>query len=848
MANKAKKGAGATVAALESPIPMSDVRDSAKLTSSLTFLRGQLEYFAATRRDVSDRFSKGGRSGNIVEGQIGIRCIHCKHRPDKERANGHTAFPASTSQVYQTVRNWQRYHFNQCREISDEMKVEWKQMKKSKSSKNTLNYWLDSCRKKGLKDGKVDGASVIIYEESAKNEERATIGSPIEPKYAPDVRAEDEQMFGDSTEIDDLLVAAYAIDGGDDNVASAVGDGNGLDSDNVGLDHAFNFSFDEENLDVMVADKESPSLEETEGNSQEDTLPSHEDGVKSSKEDEDIEPIPLVDGTAGHIRTEFTNLDATNIFSSPTIDSTSILQKVQGACGVVEVFRLEESDSNYLHMLGERLYEHFAGFQPLPCATDSNKNDIDYPDGTVENRQKKGKMTVQIGECVPLSEFGFPLILSNLIQHLLQVSFDGNGVMQSQHYATAEDVLEELSLICRDPDRYLFAGDPPRVGILDLIDGKLYGREGQLAQVDMAFEMLVGSSCSRSILCITGASGTGKSALAIQMKAPVENVGGFFLDAKFDELQQVKQMPVVFLMLDVLCSKILRRGGSLLEKTKNCLKASLGSEINILLSTIPKLRAIVDESISNHTPDLTGQASFNRLLFSVRQLIKSISSKAHPVAFMLDDVQWADEFSLAVIEAICLDKDVDTFLLLACYRDIEVTTDHPLHKTLFTIRRCGAVTFKEIRVDNIYRASVTSLISEALHMTPMQARPLSDLIYTKTSGLPLFVIQFLKSLKEEGLLRWSLSHRHWEWDVDEISSMNVDDNVADIMTNKMLRYPEEVLWSLKRRPLALGTSLTLRPSACLTLTSTVEIIVSRWLAILTQQLQMDCSLELQHRA
>ena len=329
---------------------------------------------------------------------------------------------------------------------------------------------------------------------------------------------------------------------------------------------------------------------------------------------------------------------------------------------------------------------------------------------------------------------------------------------------------------------------------MNLIDGKLYGRERQLSELDEAFQDL-SLNGSRSILCITGASGTGKSALAMQLRDPIERFGGFYLSEKFDELQQVKQVPVIFSALNTLCSEIVHQGGPELQATKERLESALGSEMNVLLSLIPSLSAIIG-STEGEMPDLTGQAAFMRLLFCVRHLIKCVSCKDHPIVLVIDDLQWADGFSLALIEAIASDADISSFLLVACYRDREVAEGHPLLRTLCSIEESSTAR-NNVHVDSIDRSSVTTLISDTLGIMPSQARPLASLIHSKTGGQPLFVIQFLKSLYEEGLLRYSASSRQWEWDAETISEKTVADTVAEIMMGKMLRYSEEVLMSLK---------------------------------------------------
>ena len=101
-------GTGGTTCSTASVIPMADAKDEVNLSDSLTLIRRQLEYFQATVEDVEARKKKGGKYQTLHVGQVGFRCIHCAHRPDKERSKGAVSFPASTGLIYQAVRNWQR--------------------------------------------------------------------------------------------------------------------------------------------------------------------------------------------------------------------------------------------------------------------------------------------------------------------------------------------------------------------------------------------------------------------------------------------------------------------------------------------------------------------------------------------------------------------------------------------------------------------------------------------------------------------------------------------------------------------------------------------------------------------
>ena len=703
------------------------------------------------------------------------------------------------------------YHFTKCPDITEAIQSELKSFKRSHSSKDIERYWIDSCHRKGLVDGRTGSESseteVILLKNTADDLlDRGSAGADMNPtnkaeccKLHGQVAEEkkcpslpDMALFDNPSEVDSLV----GIDGMN-NVS-----GSGLFPGGHGSDNTFDFRFNGE--DFVEDFGEGTGNHASEGeNVTEPKTESKTAGTESellANTAEDFEPIPI--STSPSTQAPFDR----------AVSNAHILRKVQDACILVEAacgVKSGDLDTGESHrgefvVLGRHLYQHFSAFLsddngPPSAPAPSFHSTVAGTDAV--HRTKRGRINSVDGQNItPLSEFGIPYSISNLVQQLCYSgdSPDNHGQLdwqQNQYYGSIKDVLNELQLMIQEPERYLFGEDHPQSGTLNLMEGRLYGREREISELCEAFQDLT-TNDSRSILCITGNSGTGKSALAVQLRDPTERAGGFFLSEKFDELQQVKQVPVVFSAFDTLCSEIVRRGETLLHATKGRLESALGSEVSVLMSLIPNLGAINGET-DGEIPDLTGQAAFMRLLFCVRQFIKCISNKEHPIVLVIDDLQWADEFSLALIEAIASDDEISSFLLVACYRDREVTKGHPLLRTLRSIEESDTTVRNEIHVDSIDRSSVTALTSDALQIMPSRARPLANLIHSKTGGQPLFVIQFFKSLYDEGLLKYSLSSRRWQWDAEKISEKAVADTVAEIMTGKMLRYPEEVLMSLK---------------------------------------------------
>ena len=131
-----------------------------------------------------------------------------------------------------------------------------------------------------------------------------------------------------------------------------------------------------------------------------------------------------------------------------------------------------------------------------------------------------------------------------------------------------------------------------------------------------------------------------------------------------------------------------------------------------------------------------------------------------------------------------------------CYRDNEVNPTHPLTGKLNYIKEQGASVIT-IKIGPIEKESLNSLVSELLCLPFSLCRPLSTVVHHKTGGIILFVLKFLKSLNDEGLLWFSMTSRRWEFDLNKIRPKEISDDVVQHMTQQMTRLSQRMQVALK---------------------------------------------------
>jgi len=132
-----------------------------------------------------------------------------------------------------------------------------------------------------------------------------------------------------------------------------------------------------------------------------------------------------------------------------------------------------------------------------------------------------------------------------------------------------------------------------------------------------------------------------------------------------------------------------------------------------------------------------------------RRFVGAFAQPEHPLALFLDDLQWLDQATLELLEHLISGPEVRHLLLVGAYRNNEVSSSHPLTRTLDAIRNAGT-TMREIVLMPLRLDDVDRLVADTLQCTQDAAHPLAQLVQEKTGGNPFFVIQFLAALGEEG--------------------------------------------------------------------------------------------------
>ena len=354
-----------------------------------------------------------------------------------------------------------------------------------------------------------------------------------------------------------------------------------------------------------------------------------------------------------------------------------------------------------------------------------------------------------------------PAVLSGIVMKLLAKTAE-------DRYQTAAGLEHDLRRSLAAWERHgrieAFAlGERDRSDRL-MIPERLYGREREVETLLAAFDRVVANGEPELVL-VSGYSGIGKSSVVNELHKALVPTRALFASGKFDQYKRDIPYATLVQAFQSLVRPLLGKSDAELASWRDAILDALGLNGRLMVDLIPELKFIIGDQPP--VPELELQQAQTRFHWVFRRFIGVFARAGHPLAIFLDDLQWLDAATLDLLEDLLTQADVRHLLLVGAYRDNEVDALHPLARNLSAIQSSGAKV-SEIKLGPLNREHVGRLIADGLGCETTSAAPLAELVHGKTAGNPFFVLQFLSSLADEGLLTFDHEVQGWSWNLDSI--------------------------------------------------------------------------------
>ncbi len=288
---------------------------------------------------------------------------------------------------------------------------------------------------------------------------------------------------------------------------------------------------------------------------------------------------------------------------------------------------------------------------------------------------------------------------------------------------------------------------------------QLYGRHNERKHLKSIFEHVCQGGSARTWVC--GEAGIGKSSLVNELGRTVLENGGLFGSARCDQLKGEEPHHA----LAEAIGQVLQPSILLLELS-NQIRLASSPHLPLLVTLVPELSPLLETNSS--LGSVGPQEARHRIQVAFASLIRGLASRGRPLVLFLDDLQWADETSLELLDFLAAEPDLEGLFLIQGSRE----------------NRDG------IQLGPLELDAICHWTADSFRCQPGQALPLAKVLLQKTGGNPFFIRTLWFRLSRERLLyRANDGSDSWQWNEQAIRNIDTSPNLLDTMLQQIQQLP-----------------------------------------------------------
>ncbi len=351
-------------------------------------------------------------------------------------------------------------------------------------------------------------------------------------------------------------------------------------------------------------------------------------------------------------------------------------------------------------------------------------------------------------------------------------------------YRGATGLLHDL-VQCRDQWRHHEHVDDFEIGAHDVserftVPPLLFGRERELATLQEAFS----AKLPGSLILLSGPPGIGKSTLAHELRQSVVRSQGLFVEGNFDQVVRNTPHHSLIQAFERLLDEVLSASPARLPHWRAQIDRAVGANAGLLMQRLPRLARVLGARPS--APEIGAGELDQRLKSAMRSFLACFSSPENPrpLVLFLDDLQWADPQSLTLISDLLVDPRYGHLTILGAYRSTEVDAEHPLMRAIQRVT-ANRVPVTTIEVAPLSVEAIEDLLASAMRTTHAEARPLAEILSTRTLGNPLELGEMLRALYRRDGLTFDAGSGTWRASLETLASLGVGQNIIQFLETRI---------------------------------------------------------------
>jgi predicted ATPase/GAF domain-containing protein/tRNA A-37 threonylcarbamoyl transferase component Bud32/HPt (histidine-containing phosphotransfer) domain-containing protein len=381
-----------------------------------------------------------------------------------------------------------------------------------------------------------------------------------------------------------------------------------------------------------------------------------------------------------------------------------------------------------------------------------------------------------------------PVTLSNIIKKLIAKDPD-------ERYQSAIGLVHDLKECLRKLELHGAIADF-ELGTKDTVRSikipkTLYGFSDQMGTLNDAVETI--NDEKNKVVIISGPAGSGKTALIEDWREQAFLKNYQFVAIKFEAGYQSTPYKTLVTALSGHISRLLMESEENLASLKKSILEKVGGNGRLICELIPEVEIII--GAQPELPVLAAQEAQNRFLITFSRFLSALTSKSSPLILVLDDFHEADKTSIELIKKLMEGYLANSMMMICLIREQDAENETPL---LYSKHLTLPANVEFIKLKPLDLTTVKAVVSGTLSRDDVATDQLVKTILDKTGGNGAFIKEMLRKLSGDKIIYFDEESGKWDWNISAIATVDVCNDVIELMLRKLDTLPEPTRELLKK--------------------------------------------------
>lgn len=381
-----------------------------------------------------------------------------------------------------------------------------------------------------------------------------------------------------------------------------------------------------------------------------------------------------------------------------------------------------------------------------------------------------------------------PQIVEQIIQKLLAKHPD-------DRYQTAfglhADLLRAKSKI---DSRYSATGIMFPLGLKDRFQAvsaqlALSGREKELQTLVSGFTACQQERGRSHLTVIRGEPGIGKSRLLAEFRSYLSERKVRFITGSFSQHENALPFNALANAFNDYLLRIFKSNSPHTEELRSKIKNKLGATAQRIAQVVPGLKPFIPEELAAEFNETSVEEDAKGFAKLFSDFTRCLASEEQPLVFMFDNLQWADDKSLELIDEFFSHNNSQRFYMVVSHstaREVDGSKFGGFIEKFSKLRR----RFIDVRLGPLTETAVHEITGNILRSPESVTAEFTSYLYSRSNGNPMYLVELMRQLVTQDYVFLRTKNASWEYDLEEIKKAAVQLQSVDLVINSLQNYDE----------------------------------------------------------